>query len=188
MTQSNDKDSAHLEQTPHHEDYCTCENNRPRYFCECTKFSMSPQICSICKKIKVYPDIDVAAKQLSVCTLSQQAMPAPTPSVVFKRTSPISFRRNSFPTQPNQESYVENFWQTPASTVTQPAGQLGEYTPGTISSEPSITKRYAVYPDNESPRFGYDQLLRPTDFLPAVYETENQPTCYCWRCRFLRRL
>lgn len=157
-------------ESKHEEEFCNCEENKPRYFCECTR--VQPQICSICNKNKKY-------SQLSVYNWKQQA----TPSVIIVRKAPQS---TMFSTTNSPNSYV---WRGQSS---QPI----EYAP----VEPSITKRYAVLPTNENTIYGgyeqqqqqqeqQQQLQEINSILNAVYEAaiEHEPTCYCWRCRFIRR-
>lgn len=155
------------EDTAKSDDFCMCDENKPNYFCECTKFNVPPQVCSVCNKIKRYPYQDESS---SAYAWGQQM--TPTPIVVLRRTTtttaPMSYGRSVF-SQPTQDSCL---WPT------QPNGQFADY--GTVTSEPSsITKRYAVFPSNESPVYN--------NFLKTAYDMEHEPTCYCWRCRFFRK-
>lgn len=181
--------------TKHNQEYCSCdEENKPKYFCECARVNnaIMPQICSICNKIKRFTDFD-ATRQLSVYNWKPQTTPA-TPTVVFVKKTTPSFRRSVFaaPTTQSNNNYDNTYlWNSPAVQAQQPSSVVGEYVAApSVSVEPNtITKRYAVFPSNEFA--GYEQQQPSQDLssiVNAIYEAaEHEPTCYCWRCRFIRR-
>lgn len=172
-------EGASLEEQHQHSEFCTCEETKPRYACECTRLAV-PQICAICNKIKRYQDVDFSGRQL-VCTWKQPA--APTPVIILRRTtSPVSYRRNVFTTIPQQDStnYLDNIWQQQQQTpqVDTTMRQLPDYGRPSAPVEPAITKRYAILPSNE---LGYQQPQSWGNFAG------HEPTCYCWRCRVFGR-
>lgn len=147
-------------------DVCTCEDNKPKYFCECAQ----PQICAICNKVKKYTT-DYNWKQ------------QPHSIIVLRKTNPATTpRRNVFSAPP-----------PPTTTTMQPISYDGNgYMWAQSAVEPTITKRYAVVPSSENVVYagGYEQQQQQeiSNLMNAVYEAvEHQPTCYCWRCRFIRR-
>lgn len=136
------------------EEFCTCEDSKPKYLCECAQ----PQICAICNKIRKYRDVDATHYQ------KQQ----PQSIIVLRKITP-----------------QENVFTAPVEpTVIQPNSYDGSYLWGTQPAvEPSITKRYAILPNE-----GYEQQQITGSVINAVYgSAEHEPTCYCWRCRFIRK-
>lgn len=118
-----------------------------------------PHICAICNKIRKYTDLDAAHHR------KQQ----PQSIIILRKMTP---QENAImaPVQP---------------TISQPSGYDGSrYSWGTEPAvESSITKRYAIVP-NES----YEHQHEIANVINAVYgAAEHEPTCYCWRCRFLRK-
>lgn len=157
----------------HPHDFCACEDNKPKYVCECAQ----PQICEICNKIK---------KQATYNNWKQ-----PSHSIIIlRKANPTTPRRNVFaaPVQPPATVQSSSY-----SWGTQPAAV--DYNAAVV--EPSITKRYAVLPSSENIVYGgYEQQQQQQhqqeigSIINAVYDAAEhvqEPTCYCWRCRFMRR-
>lgn len=99
-------------------------------------------------------------QQPQVCAICNKIRRYPEISCVFLRAqqTPVSYKRNAvYSVSP--ENYLENIYRMQQQTAT----------------EASIVKRYA----------SYEQPLQNTNSY--FYETEHEPACYCWRCRFFRR-
>lgn len=120
-------------ETKPEENFCVCEDRRPKYICDCSRLNV-PQICSVCNKIRRFPDLDGVGRPVSVCSFRQQQQTPLVGAMILRRSVPVSFRRNVFYSPENDR---ENLWNP-------------------VETRSTITKRYAIAP-GEIPTMSYLQ-------------------------------